>query len=242
MGARPQMNFTIFDRSSPGIPTDRPKGTIELTMVTDQYSVGRIVKTFSRINPMFPGDIVYSPAWSPNEPMRFALIGKLDVNRDGRDDREDLKRMIVAAGGVIDFDLPPPDAGKPSGELSGRCAWYVYDDPKERPPFVVEYKTAKDVTTNTQMEFLKQQSDAIKEARLIGVRPMPIARLLTYLGYDYHAPIVGRAEAVNKAAMRRLLAPRQHDQAKPATEGTPAETPPAAEGTQAPGGAMPGTP
>jgi hypothetical protein len=235
------MNFTIFDRGSPGIPTDRPKGTIELTMVTDQYSVGRIVKTFSTINPMFPGDIVYSPAWSPNEPMRFALIGKLDVNRDGRDDREDLKRMIAAAGGIVDFDLPPPEAGKPSGELTGRCAWYVYDDPKERPPFVVEFKTGKEGTTNEQMEFMKKQSDAIKEARLIGVRPMPIGRLLTYLGYDYHAPIVGRPEAVNKAAMRRLLAPRQHEQAKPA-EGTPTETPPPTEGTPAPGGATPGTP
>jgi hypothetical protein len=51
------------------------------------------------------GDIVYSPAWSPNAPTRFALVGKIDVNRDGQDDRDELKRTIEEAGGVIEFDL-----------------------------------------------------------------------------------------------------------------------------------------
>ena len=50
---------------------------------------------------------------------------------------------------------------------------------------------------------------------------MEIGRLLTYLGYDYQAPVRGRPEAVDKAALKRLLAPKQRDQSKPA------ETPPA---------------
>jgi hypothetical protein len=235
MGVRPQMSFTIFDKNAPGIPTDRPKGTIELTYVGSNYSIGKIVKTFNPLEPMRTGDIVYSPAWSPNDPMRFALIGKMDVNRDGRDDREDLKRMITAAGGIVDYDLPPPEAGKESGQLTGRDAWYVFDD---RMPFVLEFKTGKEGTTIEQEEFLKKQSEAIKEARLLGVRPMAIGRLLTYLGYDYHAPIVGRTEAADSASLRRLLAPRQREMTKPATP--PGETPPA-EATPAPG-AMPGTP
>ena len=59
---------------------------------------------------------------------RFALVGKIDVNRDGKDDREELKHMIEEAGGVIDFDLPPPDVGKELGTLSPRINWYVTDD------------------------------------------------------------------------------------------------------------------
>ena len=50
--------------------------------------------------------------------MRFALIGKMDVNRDGRDDRDELKRMIQEAGGVVEFDLPPADVGKETGTLT----------------------------------------------------------------------------------------------------------------------------
>src|SRR4051794_8465993 len=79
---------------APGIPTEKPKGTVELTSVGDQFSVARIVKTMSPIEPLRIGDIVYSPAWSPNTPMRFALVGIMDVNRDGKDDRQELKRMI----------------------------------------------------------------------------------------------------------------------------------------------------
>ncbi len=239
-GVRPQMSFTIFDKNAPGIPTDKPKGTIELVYVGENYSIGKIVKTFNMIEPMTAGDIVYSPAWSPNDPMRFALIGKMDVNRDGRDDRADLKRMIMAAGGIIDYDLPPAEAGKESGQLTGRDAWYVFDD---RMPFVLEFKTGKEGTTSEQEEFLKKQSEAIKEARLLGVRPMAIGRLLTYLGYDYHAPVRGRAEAVDKQGLRRLLSPKQRDQSKPAEAqpGAPVEAPPPAEGAPAPG-AMPPPP
>ena len=215
-GARPQMKFTIFDSKSPGLPTDKPKGTMELIQVTDQYSIGRIVKTFTNIDPIKEGDFVYSPAWSPNEPMRFALIGKIDMNRDGKDDREDLKRMIASAGGLVDYDLPPPDVGKESGKLTGRDAWYVDDT---RTPFREVYGKSG-VTALEDQEFTKKQSEAIREARAVGVRPMPIERLLPFLGYDFHAGIVGRAEAVDLQSLKRLVAPKQ-DQNTPKAEAPP---------------------
>jgi hypothetical protein len=223
MGARPQMMMTIFDSRSPGIPTDKPKGTIELVDVGDRESIARIVKTNENIQPLRAGDYVYSAAWSPNDPMRFALIGRMDINRDGVDDRADLKRMIEAAGGIVDYDLPPPDAGRESGKLTGRDAWYVID---ERMPFREVYGKSN-VTMNENTEFLKKQSEAVRDARLNGVRPMPIERLLPFLGYDYHAPVLGRAEAVDLRTQKRLLAPRQEtDQPKPAGEATPAEPKP----------------
>ena len=84
----------------------------------DESATARIIKTDSSIDPIRVGDIVYSAAWSPNQPTRFALVGKMDVNRDSRDDREELKRMIQEAGGVVDFDLPPHDLGKETGAIS----------------------------------------------------------------------------------------------------------------------------
>lgn len=223
-GARPQMVFSIFDQNSPGLPTDKPKGTVELVSVGDRESVARIIKTDSRIDPIRVGDYVYSPAWSPNEPMRFALIGKMDVNRDGKDDRADLKRMIEAAGGIVDYDLPPPDAGKESGKLTGRDAWYVID---ERMPLRQIY-TKSNVTSNENTEFLNKQSAAIREARLNGVRPMLIERLLAFLGYDFAAPTIGRAEAVDVNRLKQVTGARQNPN-KPKTE---ADTPKAEEKTE----------
>ena len=38
---------------------------------------------------------------------------------------------------------------------------------------------------------------------------MTIERLLAFLGYDMNCPVVGRSEAVDDDAMRRLTAPRR---------------------------------
>ena len=204
-GARPQMVMSVFDANAPGIPTEKPKGTIELIQVGDQYSIGRITNTVSPIEPMRIGDIIYSPAWSPNEPMQFALIGKIDVNRDGKDDRDDLKRMIQEAGGEVVYDLPPPEVGKESGELTPRIAWYVTD---ERIPLRDIYSNKSEATLTQQANFSSKTGEMIKEARSFGIRPITISRLLAYLGYEMGAPVVGRAEAVNTRALNRLTEKR----------------------------------
>jgi hypothetical protein len=216
-GARPQQKMTIFDAASPGIPTEKPKGTIILTKVGAQGSVAQIIKTNNPIDPIRVGDIVYSPAWSPNVPMRFALIGKMDVNRDDRDDREELKRMIQEAGGVVDYDLPPADVGsKETGTLSPRIDWYVID---KRMPLrqVFSEKSAEGDSRKSALE--KRMGEVIKEARLNGIRPMLIERLLAYLGYDMNDPVIGRAQGINTSAMRRLTGKRQQSQpmTKPTT-------------------------
>jgi hypothetical protein len=204
-GARPQMKFTIFDAASPGIPTEKPKGNIELIAVGDQFSSARIIKTDRNVDPIRIGDIVYSAAWSPNQPMRFALVGKIDVNRDSKDDRAELKRMIQEAGGTVDFDLPPSDLGKETGVLSPRIDWYVTDD---RIPLRDTFAAKGQAVEVAQEALNKRVGAVIKEARLNGIRPMTIERLLAFLGYDMNTPVLGRVEAVNDSAMRRLTSPR----------------------------------
>jgi len=214
-GARPQMKMTIFDANSSGVPTEKPKGIIELTQVGDQHSIARIIKTYSPIEPFRIGDIVYSPAWSPDDPMRFALIGKIDMNRDGKDDRDDLKKMIEDAGGTVDYDLPPPNAGRESGKLTARVSWYVVD---ERTPLRDVYTKESETTLAQQAGYDKRRGEMIKEARQNGSRPIEIGRLLSYLGYDMNAPIVGRAEGINTRALKRLTEKKSLNDAQKAAE------------------------
>jgi len=224
MGFRPQLTMTVFDSQSPGTPTDKPKGTIELTQVGDRDSIARIVKTNSPVDPIRVGDIVYSPVVDAYQVMRIALVGKIDINRDGKDDRADLKRMIEGAGGQVVYDLPPPDVGRKSGDLTGRIDWYVDDD---REPLVQHERRENALTGREQEEFLKTRSDAIRELRANGVRPKPLERLLSELGYDYAATIRGRAEAVDKEALKQLGKPKNGTPKNKAAVTPP--TPPAAE-------------
>ena len=192
MGARSRMKFTIFESRQPGAPKSKPKGNIELTSVGDTSSRARIIKTDNPIEPIRVGDVVYSPAWSPNRPSRFALLGRIDIDRDSKDDREELKQMIQEAGGNVEFDLPPVEVGKEKGELSPRIDWYVTD---ARPPL-----------RGPLVEPEARVGEVIKEARLNSIRPMTIDTLLAYLGNDMNAPAPAqedRAKA-DKAERTRL--------------------------------------
>ncbi len=221
MGARPQMKMTIFDAKSPGIPTEKPKGSIELVSIGETSSHARIVKTDNRNDPIRIGDIVYSPAWSPNQPTRFALVGKMDVNRDSRDDREELKRMIAEAGGVVDFDLPPMDLGKETGAIVPQIDWYVIDD---RKPFRDIFAKQSDSALAAQAKLDKRVGEITKECRLNGIRPMTIGKLLAYLGYDMNSPIIGRTEVMDSSAMRRLTAPRRTSEGQTKAATSPGTT------------------
>lgn len=203
-GAREQMIFTVFDRNAPGIPSDKPKGTIQLIQVGDSSSIGRIVKTAETINPLAVGDQLYSPAFSA-QPRLFALIGKIDIDRDSRDDREDLKRMIRMSGGEISYDLPPPIVGLESGELTPLTSWYVIDD---RIPLQPGSETPTGETPEETQAFEKRRTEVLKEARQSGVRAISIERLLSMLNYAYGAANPGRVEARNREAYEQIVNPR----------------------------------
>jgi len=233
MGARPMMQFSIFDSRGP-IPNKHPKAHIELISVNDRGSLARILppiragqnlqSTADIEDPIRQGDFVYSAVWSPNTPERFALIGKIDMNRDGRDDRDDLKRMIEASGGIVEYDLPPPGAGRESGKLTSLCNKYVIDD---LTPLASPTRRSPAGASQEDLDFLKKQTEAIREARSLGVQPITIDRLLIYMGYTPHMVASGRVENLDKKTSDAIVYPRGNVPAA-ATGGS--ATPPAAPG------------
>jgi hypothetical protein len=209
-GLKPQMKLAIFDRAAPGIPTDRPKAMVEVIQVGETDSVARILtpanefdRNYMIENPIYVGDQVYSSVWSPNDPRRFALVGKIDMNRDGQDDRADLKRLIEQAGGIVEYDLPPPNAGRETGKPSGRFANYVID---ERPPVFAEQ--AREDTSPEYTAFEERKREVIKAFREEGVTPIPVERLLPLLGYSFGMSQPGRPEAYSREIFDRLRFPQ----------------------------------
>jgi hypothetical protein len=241
-GARPMMAFTIFDADARGLPNDKPKGTIELVNVGDNDSLARIVETKDSTNPIRRYDQLYSPSFTPSNPQRYALVGKIDLNHDGRDDRADLIRLIEQSGGMVEYDLPPPGVdrtpgnlavsrtfaklnepvppvtGRASGRISPLARAYVIDD------WVQPGRERMSDLTADAVDFAKARTEATKEARLNGVPPMPLSRLVAYLGYtpptDGGVP-PGNLEMKNKTGLKMLLKPRVATPGGAATPGAP---------------------
>lgn len=231
MGVRPTMRFTVFDKKAVGIPSDKPKGQIEVTEVGNQYSIGRIIETKDLAKPIVAGDLLYSAGWNASDPQKFALIGSLDLDLDGKDDRADLKRMISSAGGVVTYDLKL-DNGKEAevGKLSGQIAWYVDDD---RP------MTAQQLRELSQAErdFLQRRNEVLREARSLGIRPLPLTRLPGVLGYSMRNLRTSPVEGVDQKGLKELANPSgkaiqpKSETDKPETPATSEEAAPAPAAT-----------
>lgn len=96
----------------------------------------------------------------------FALIGPIDIDRDGRDDRGRLVWMILRNGGLVDYDLPV--AGPERGAIGPQTTWYVYDH------FRVPGATLPS-------SYLEAEGRAIKRVRLEGIPPLPLEKFLARL-------------------------------------------------------------
>ncbi len=112
---------------------------------------------------------------------------------------------IKEAGGLIDFDLPPPDAGRETGMLSPRIDWYVFDEPAASQQADLP-KSGR--SPSGPIQFEQRMGQVIKEARLNGLRPMKVARLLSLIGYPVGPPSLGRREAANPDGVQPAAGPR----------------------------------
>jgi hypothetical protein len=238
MGVRPQMVFSVFDRDSPGLPTEYPKAVIEIVWVGSRDAVARIdtaatkemrkkvnPRTGRQAGPIRVGDLVYSPAFSPEEPQKFALLGKIDIDRDGRDDRDDLKRMIRAAGGEVVYDLPPPFVGsKESGNLSDNINYYVIDNRK--PYRAIVERVLPKANAEEESKFEARKAEVQQKLRDSGVRPIQVEKLLGMLGYNFRPAmaIPGQVEAIDRAKSEELLRPKGSTGQRPPAAAQP-ETP-----------------
>jgi hypothetical protein len=202
-GAKEQLVFSVFDKNAPGIPSEKVKGSIELTRVDDNGSSGRIVKTTETTAPLSAGDQLYSPAFGA-QPREFALIGKIDIDRNGFDDRADLKRMIESRGGKVVYDLPPPGVGVESGVLTPSCSYYVIDNSKPIRAGVEEKAGATDAE---EQAFAQKKTKALEEARLSGVRAISLERLLRMLNYSYGEAKPGMPEVFDRKMYDKLTKP-----------------------------------
>ena len=224
MGVRPTMRFTIFDKKAVGIPSDKPKGQIEVTEVGNQYSIGRIIETIDLAKPIVAGDLIYSAGWNASDPQKFALIGQLDLDQDGKDDRADLKRMIASAGGTVVYDLNIVSGKEVEvGKLTGQIAWYVDD---ERPLSAQQMREL----SQAERDFVQRRNEQLREARSLGIRPLPLTRLPGILGYSMRNLRTSPVEGVDKSGLRDLANPSgkaiqpKAEEPKPEAS-TPAEEP-----------------
>ena len=122
-GLRPGVRFGIVNPDELRLKEARPKAHVEIhEIIGDHQARGQVISGSLQI-PVVRGDLVYSVAWQKGRKVQFALMGKLDMNDDGLDDRQTIKDMIIRSGGEVTEDLTPD--GKTTGQMTADTRWLV---------------------------------------------------------------------------------------------------------------------
>jgi hypothetical protein len=166
-GLQRQQVFSVYDQKSSSFEDAAPKGTIEVTRIIDSHSAEARITTDELTDPLLPGDIVFSPSWTPGRKIHFALAGLLDYNGDGKSDARLVKNVISVNGGVIDAEVD--ETGKRTGgPLSIHTRYLVQG---ERPD------------ESSSAEVLAKYGEISAEADRLGIERISVEKLLEFMGY-----------------------------------------------------------
>jgi hypothetical protein len=157
---REQQTFSVFDKGTSGIMQARPKGRITVMQVVDEHLAMCRIEEDSLTNIIVPGDVVFTPAWEPGRPLRFAVAGLIDITGNNKSDLDLLKSLIDINGGVLD------------DEVTVQTRFLIQGENRAEGPEGV-------LTSEQQAEFERK----VMTATQIGVSRLSVDRLLSLMGW-----------------------------------------------------------
>ena len=165
-GLQRQTTFSVFNHDENGVAQAEPKARLEVVrIVGDHLAECRILED-KAANPILQNDVIFTPAWSPGLKVHFALVGFMDIDRDGVSDREMIRNVIQMSGGVIDAELQ--DDGTRSGNLTVNTRYLVLGEkPNER--------------SGTRM--LQEYNFMLGEVNKYGTETINVQKLMSMMGY-----------------------------------------------------------
>lgn len=160
--------FGIYGTSKLNLAKREKKGELEVTDIHGPHLAEGRISGDEISDPILPNDDLYTPLWSPGRKERFALMGFMDLDEDGKSDRETVRNIIISRGGVIDAEVA--DDGIRTGNISIDTKYVVRG---EEPPLDDPHGSR----VRTEM------TSMFEEAHQLGVKVIGINRLLDLAAY-----------------------------------------------------------
>jgi hypothetical protein len=180
---RRQITFFVHSPSSSPTDLSSRKGTIEVTEILGEHLAEARIVDDTLKNPILPGDKIFTSLWDPGRREHFAIIGRVDLDGDGIDNRDRLRSMITLSGGVIDAEVD--NDGKVTGKLDVSTRYLIEGDvpPKAKPA----------------------ADKLLTEARLLGVERIGLDKFLDYIGWKANSQVVRFGTNGNAETYRQRL-------------------------------------
>lgn len=185
---REGISFSVYAKDVPGVargPQD-VKGKIEVTRILDDTTAeARIVdEDFKR--PITNGDLIYTPLWKPGRVEVFSIVGLIDLDGDGKSDRDSLHQIISVNNAKLDNEIN--DKGESidgngevlteDGHITERTKFLILGEIPDQTKLVNEDEIAAAQAISKQALRLQQ------EAIINGVEIVNLNEFLSYIGYQ----------------------------------------------------------
>ena len=124
-----QMAFSVYGSDSTDMKKAVKKGSIEVTQILGEHLAEARVTEEKTNEPLLPGDKIHTPVWSPGDKKHFAIAGFIDIDGDGRSDRQLVHNLVTMSGGVIDVELDEKGerSGTP-GDITPNTTYFIVGD------------------------------------------------------------------------------------------------------------------
>jgi len=143
------MTFSIFGQNELGKTDPKPKAQCRIVKIMEDACELRVYQLRGD-NPVVTGDVLHNPIYDRSRRLRFALVGKMDIDGDSIDDTEQLKALVQEFGGRIDTQVSvqtdylvigeePPVVAAPA-PTAGPMERQVYEEARKK---FIDYTEAK---------------------------------------------------------------------------------------------------
>jgi hypothetical protein len=170
-GLRRQVTFSVYGVDANNLAREEKKGSLEVTRVIDEHMAEARITDDSLDDPIMTGDVIYTPLWNAQSALHFALAGEIDIDGDGQDDRELIKRLIRINSGTVDAEVQD---GEIKGQLSRTTRYLIVG---EEPTVGESADTEDDARQNAWSKMIRQADE-------LGIEQLTIGELLDFIGYD----------------------------------------------------------
>ena len=175
-----QVTFGIYPSNLTDLASVGKKASIEVTQILGDHLAEGHIFDDKMVDPVLPGDKIFTPVWTPGEKRHFAISGHIELNQSGRDDLPTLMSLITMNGGVIDSYLD--DKGKVHGEITVKTRYFVVgDEPSDK-----SQPALRDGFTKMR-----------NEAERFGVQKIDLSDLLLRMGWKNQTPVVEYGRGMN---------------------------------------------
>jgi hypothetical protein len=194
-GLRIRTTFSVYKKSHHGVghgaDAEDIKGQLEITRIIDANTAEARVLDDDIYDPIAKGDPIYTPLWSPGRVEKFAIIGIIDLDQDGIEDREQFHELVQDAGAKINHEVlddgsriryptypgawEPWEEGGP--ELDSDTKYVIKANIPDVALAALEEEKEKRLKISAQLKTMRD------EARRLGIEEINLNDFLSYIGY-----------------------------------------------------------